>query len=62
MYGIRSRLPDEYAPLFEAAGKCLPDQIGIEKKVKEDGAVSCQELDDLPDSVKRNLPKHAQEI
>jgi len=24
--------------------------------------VSYQELDDLPDSVKRNLPKHAREI
>jgi len=29
---------------------------------KEDGPVPYQELDDLPDSVKRNLPKHAREI
>jgi cation transport regulator len=29
---------------------------------KEDVAVLYEELDDLPDSVKRNLPKHAREI
>ena len=29
---------------------------------KEDGPVPYEELDDLPDSVKRNLPKHAREI
>ncbi len=29
---------------------------------KEDGAVPYEELDDLPGSVKRNLPKHAREI
>jgi cation transport regulator len=29
---------------------------------KEDRAVPYEELDDLPDSVKRNLPKHAREI
>ncbi len=29
---------------------------------KEDGLVPYEELDDLPDSVKRNLPKHAREI
>ena len=29
---------------------------------KEDRAVPYEELDDLPNSVKRNLPKHAREI
>ena len=29
---------------------------------KEYGPVPYEELDDLPDSVKRNLPKHAREI
>ena len=29
---------------------------------KEDRAMPYEELDDLPDSVKRNLPKHAREI
>jgi cation transport regulator len=29
---------------------------------KEHRAVPYEELDDLPDSVKRNLPKHAREI
>ena len=30
--------------------------------LKEDGTVPYEELDDLPYSVKRNLPKHAREI
>jgi cation transport regulator len=29
---------------------------------KEDGPVPYEELDDLPDSVKRNLPEHARKI
>ncbi len=29
---------------------------------KEDRAVPYEDLDDLPDSVKRNLPKHTREI
>ena len=32
------------------------------KDFQEDGYMPYEELDDLPDSVKRNLPKHAREI
>ena len=45
--------------VFKAITRVWRINKGFEK---EDEPVPYEELDDLPDSVKRNLPKHAREI
>jgi cation transport regulator len=59
----KTSLAGTTSPALERVCKAITGVRRINEALdKEDEPVPYEELDDLPDSVKRNLPKHAREI